>query len=143
MIAVDTNILVYAHRRDAEFHAAAFERVRELAEGSAPWAIPWPCLHEFLAVVTHPRIWDPPSSTRQAVEQVDAWLESPMLVLLGEAQGYWPTLRRLLEDGRLTGPMVHDARVAAICLAHAVQELWTVDRDFGRFPGLRTRNPLR
>ena len=143
MIAVDTNILVYAHRRDAEFHPAAARRLRELAEGRATWAIPWPCLHEFVAFVTHPRIWDPPSSTRQAVEQVDAWLESPTLVLLGEPPGYWPTLRRLLEEGRVTGPLVHDARVAAICLAHGVREFWTVDRDFGRFPRLRVRNPLQ
>lgn len=89
MIALDTNVLVYAHRRDAEFHVVAFERVRELAEGTTPWAIPWPCLHEFMAVVTHPRIWDPPSSIRQAVEQLEAWLESPSLVLLGEGPGYW------------------------------------------------------
>ena len=56
MIALDTNLLVYAHRRDSEWHAEATAAVRELAEGPAPWAIPWPCLHEFLAIVTHPRI---------------------------------------------------------------------------------------
>jgi uncharacterized protein len=56
VIAVDTNILVYAHRQDSPFHKAAFRRVAELAEGPATWAIPWPCVHEFLAIVTHPRI---------------------------------------------------------------------------------------
>ena len=73
---------------------------------------------------------------------VDAWLESPSLALLGEADGYWPELRRLLEAGRVSGPRVHDARVAAICLAHGVRELWTADRHFGRFPALKARNPL-
>ena len=53
MIAVDTNILVYAHREDAEFHKPAFERIRQLAEGNVPWALPWPCLHEFFAIATH------------------------------------------------------------------------------------------
>ena len=142
MIAVDTNVLVYAHRRDAEFHEPAAERVRELAEGRAPWAIPWPCLHEFLAIATHPRIYAPPSSTEQAVEQLDAWLASPTLVVLSETQEYWTTLRRLLVEGRVAGAAVHDARVAALCMAHGVRELWTLDRDFGRFPSLRVRNPF-
>jgi uncharacterized protein len=143
MIAVDANILVYAHRGESDFHAVAAERVRELVEGRPPWAIPWPCIHEFFAVTTHPRIYDPPSSTQQAADQIDAWLGSPSIVMLGEPQSYWETLRPLLLQGRVTGPMVHDARIAALCAAHGVQELWTLDRDFGRFPDLRVRNPLR
>ena len=59
MIAVDTNLLVYAHREDSPWHDAAYARIAELAESRAPWAIPWPCLHEFLAIVTHPRIYAP------------------------------------------------------------------------------------
>jgi len=61
VIAVDTNILVYAHREDADWHDAAYARLAELAEGRASWAIPWPCVHEFLAIVTHPRIFSPPT----------------------------------------------------------------------------------
>lgn len=142
MIAVDTNLLVYAHRADAEWHEAAEGCLRELAEGRAPWALPWPCVHEFLAIATHPRIWDPPTPTEAALEQVDAWLESPSLVLLAEGPGHWSEIRALLEAGRIAGPRVHDARVAALCLAHGVRELWTADRDFGRFPSLATSNPL-
>lgn len=142
MIAVDTNILVYAHREDASFHEEAYVRVRQLAEGRSTWAIPWPCLHEFLAVVTHPRVFAPPTPLTAAIDQVEAWLESPSLALLGEVDGYWPTLRQVLEAGRVTGPQVHDARVAAVCRHHGVAELWTADRDFGRFPGLVVVNPL-
>ena len=142
MIAVDTNILVYAHREDSTWHDAAYSRIVELAEGRAAWAIPWPCLHEFLAVVTHPRIYAPPTPLSVALEQVDAWLESPTLSLLGETEEYWPELRALLEQGRVNGPAVHDARVAAICRDHGVRELWTADRDFSRFPSLSVRNPL-
>lgn len=142
MIAVDTNILVYAHRQDSPWHDAAYARVAELAEGRSPWCIPWNCLHEFVAVVTHPRIYAPPSRLAEAIDQVDAWLESPSLVLLGEAEQYWSILKSLLEEGRVTGPMVHDARVAAVCLLHGVRELWTADRDFGRFAALAVRNPL-
>lgn len=142
MIAVDTNILVYAHREDSEWHEAANARLVELAEGRAPWAIPWPCLHEFLAIVTHPRIFAPPTPLKHAMEQVDAWLESPTVVLLSEAGSYWSQLRATLEAGRVAGPLVHDARVASLCLQHGVRELWSADRDFGRFPSLTTTNSL-
>ena len=104
MIAVDTNVLVYAHRRDSEFHRAAAAKVRELAWGRAPWALPWPCLHEFFSIVTHPRIYDPPSRVDQALGQIDAWLETASAVLLAEGETYWPRLRDLLADGKiLTG----------------------------------------
>jgi hypothetical protein len=142
MIAVDTNILVYAHREDSPWHDAALTRITELAEGRATWAIPWPCIHEFIAIVTHPRIYAPPTPLAGAIDQIEAWLESPSLVLLAETEGYWPTLRSVLEQGRIIGPQVHDARVAAICEDHGVRELWTADRDFGRFPMLTVRNPF-
>jgi toxin-antitoxin system PIN domain toxin len=142
VIAVDTNLLVYAHREDSSWHATAFQRLVELAEGKAPWAIPWPCLHEFIAIVTHPRIYDPPTPLDMALEQVAAWLESPAVVLLSEAEGYWEEIREVLKASRVAGAQVHDARVVALCQLHGVEELWTADRDFGRFPGLKTRNPL-
>jgi uncharacterized protein len=143
VIAIDTNILVYAHRRDSPFHEPAAGRVREAAEGAQPWAIPWPCVHEFFSIATHPRIYDPPSTTGQACAQIQAWLDSPSLVLIGEGSTHWTTLRRLVSEGKVTGPLVHDARIAALCLAHGVSELWTINRDFTRFPTLKTRNPLR
>ena len=142
MIAVDTNILVYAHRRDSPFHAVAQERVRTLAEGIERWAIPWPCLHEFFAVVTRQRVFDPPSTIEAAMLQVDAWLESPSLSLLQETREHWGTLSSLLRRGAVTGAMIHDARIAAVCIEHAAEILWSADRDFGRFPQLRVENPL-
>jgi toxin-antitoxin system PIN domain toxin len=142
MIAVDTNILVHAHRADSPWHAPAAEVVASLANGAAPWAIPWPCVHEFLAVVTHPRIFAPPSPLARACDQVDAWLESPTVVLLGESPSYWETFRALALGGKVAGPMVHDGRVAALCVNHGVAELWSADRDFSRFADLVTRNPL-
>jgi hypothetical protein len=142
MIAVDSNLLVYAHREDSPWHETAYARIAELAEGRAPWAIPWPCIHEFLAIVTHPRIYSPPTPLKNAIDQVEAWLESPTLVMLSESTDYWPLLRSILQGSRVSGPQVHDARIATICQQHGVNELWTVDRDFGRFPGLVVRNPL-
>jgi toxin-antitoxin system PIN domain toxin len=142
MIGVDSNLLVYAHREDSSWHAPAFDCMVQLAEGRAPWAIPWPCIHEFLAIVTHPRIYAPPTPLAKALDQVEAWLESPSLVLLSESEDYWVVLQDLLKAGRVSGPQIHDARVAALCRQHGVTELWSADRDFGRFPGLTVRNPL-
>jgi toxin-antitoxin system PIN domain toxin len=143
VIAVDANILVYAHRRDAEFHDVAADRIEGLAEGNSAWAIPWPCLHEFFAISTHPKIYDPPSTRSQAIAQVEAWLGSPSLTMLAEPTGYWDHLKRILAGAKVGGPMVHDARIAALCLAQGVRELWSADRDFGRFSSvLAVRNPL-
>ena len=142
MIALDANLLVYAHRVENPFHAAAAKLVSELAESKAAWAIPWPCLHEFYGVVTHPRVYSPPSTPDEAINQIEIWLESPTLHLLSETPEHWPYLRQLIAKAKVQGPMVHDARIAALCLAHGVHELWSADRDFSRFPGLRVRNPL-
>ena len=142
MIAVDTNLLVYAHRKDSEWHQPARRVVAELAESPAPWAIPWPCVYEFYAISTHPQIYDPPSTSDQALDQLGAWLEAPSLVLLGESRSFWHRLEELLSAARLAGPKVHDARIAALCLDGGVRELLSADRDFSRFPALETRNPL-
>ena len=142
MIAVDTNVLVYAHREDSSWFEQANVLIRQLSEGRGAWAIPWPCLHEFLGVVTHPRVYNPPTPLDQALEQIDIWLESPSLVLLGESSDHWNHLRTQVRKGQIKGPRVHDARIAAICLGHGIRELWSADRDFGRFPELPIRNPL-
>jgi len=142
LIAVDSNILIYAHREDSPFHDRALRCVADLAEGPATWAIPWPCLHEFLAIVTHPRIYAPPTPLDLALDQVDAWLGSPNLALLTETQIHWPTLSVLLAAGRIAGAQVHDARIAALCRQHGVRQLWSADRDFSRFAGFAIVNPL-
>ena len=141
MIAIDTNILVYAHRADSPWYGGAAEAVRRLAEGSAPWAIPWPCVHEFLSVTTNPYIFKPPSPPAIALQQVEIWMESPTLLLLGEPAGYWQELKTTFLSGKMTGPQVHDAGVHAICRAHGVRQLWSADRDFSRMRGLAISNP--
>ncbi len=141
MIAFDTNILVYAHRKDSAFHDRARQCLKQAAEGLEAWAIPWPCLHEFLAIVTNPRIFKVPTPTGEAMAQVDAWLASPTVHLLAEEVGYLDVFRRLIE-GRINGGKIHDARGAALAIFHGASALLTADRDFSRFPALATRNPL-
>jgi toxin-antitoxin system PIN domain toxin len=142
MVAVDTNLLVYAHRADSTWHARADAVVQGLAEGGSAWAIPWPCLYEFLAVVTHPKIYQPPTPQKDALIQVSHWLESPTLVLLYEGEGFWATLQAQMTRSAAQGGAVHDARIAALCVHHGVRTLYSADRDFSRFPDLKTENPL-
>ena len=143
MIAVDTNLLVYAHRRESRHHLAASSLVRGLAEGTEAWAIPWPCCYEFLSVVTNPRIWkDTATSPDQAWRQLAAWAASPTVRLIKETDDFPEVLERFVRRPRVIGGVVHDARIAAICLAHGVEALLTRDRDFSLFPELTTRNPI-
>jgi len=142
MIAVDTNILVAFQRSEYPHHARAVAVVQSLAEGSDAWALPWPCLHEFLAIVTHPRIFRIPTSVADALDTLAALLESPAVRVLSESPSYWMTFRKVLSEAQVQGPKVHDARIAALCLDHGVRELWTMDRDFSRFRALKCRNPL-
>ena len=142
MIAVDTNLLVYASREESSWYPTAHRCLGSLAESAAPWAIPWPCLHEFLSVMTHPRVFRPPTPLQIALDQIDAWMQSPSLLLLSEGAGYWESFRELVDSAKVVGPKVHDARIATVCLQHGVDVLWTADRDFSRFAGLRLRNPL-
>ena len=144
MVGVDTNILVYAHRREADEHIVARDLMRTLASARTPWAIPWPCVYEFFSVVTHPRIWrDAASTPEEAWRQLAAWFAAPTVRLLSEGDGFQSVLEPFARRNRVRGPVVHDARVAAICVAHGVETFYTRDRDFALFPELRTENPFR
>ncbi len=142
MIAVDTNLLVYAHREDSPWHDAALKVMMGLADGPALWSIPWPCVHEFLAIVTHPKIYRPPTPMPLAIAAVRAWTGSPTLRFLGESPDHLDRLEHLILAAKAAGPMVHDARIAALCLSHGVRQFWSADRDFSRFPSLKIKNPL-
>lgn len=142
MIAVDTNLLVYAHRADSPHHEAARAALRGLVETGRPWAIPWPCAHEFLAIVTHRRIYVPPTPPTEAVAALRALLGTPVVHTLAETPAHAAILGDLIAAAGVAGGMVHDARIAAICLGHEVDVLWTADRDLSAFPALSTRNPL-
>ena len=143
MIAVDTNLLVYAHRRESRAHDTASRVLRELAEGERVWAIPWPCCYEFISVVTNRRIWrEAATPPERAWAQLEAWTASPSNQLIGETDDFLSVLKGFVQRPRVRGAVVHDARVAAICIAHGVEMLLTRDRDFSLFPELPTRDPI-
>lgn len=141
MIGLDTNLLVYAHRSDAPQHERAQVSMRPAVEGDlGPVGIPWPCIHEFLAVVTRP-LWSEPMPIAAALESLRRVLAGPAVEALAETTDHLEILAQLCPP-EIAGGRVHDARIAAICLGHGVRELWSTDRDFGAFPRLRVRNPL-
>ncbi len=142
MIVVDTNILVYAYRSESPFHRAASNVVRDLAEGPNIWGIAWPSAHEFISVVTNPKIFKTDTELELAFAQLLAWHSSGRHEFLAETGTHLDVIQTLAIAGSIKGAKIHDARIAAICLQHGVTELWTADRDFSRFPKLKTRNPL-
>jgi toxin-antitoxin system PIN domain toxin len=142
MRALDTNVLVQAEIVTSRFHTVARTLLVELANGPAPWAIPWPCVYEFLRVVTHPRVFHPPMPSAMALRDLRNILASPSLVLLGETTRHAEVMASIVENAAATGNLVHDAHIAALCVEHGVSELVTGDRDFARFPQIRVFNPF-
>lgn len=138
MIAVDTNILVYADREESARHADALHAVQLLAEGDEAWALPVFCVGEFLRVVSHDRLFDPPTPALEALTSIDSLLASPSARLLVPGDGYIRLLQSLIDESQVQGNLVYDAQIAAVCLEHGATTLLTEDRDFARFRGLKS-----
>jgi toxin-antitoxin system PIN domain toxin len=139
--AIDTNVLVYSEIVSSEHHAIARSLLTECVEGPAAWAIPWPCVYEFLRVVTHPRVFSPPVPLDVALSDLAQILASPTLLLLSETDRHAEVMQRVVRQAGATGNLLHDAHIAALCVEHGVSELVTGDRDFARFP-LTVTNPF-
>jgi uncharacterized protein len=139
LIAVDTNILLYAHREEFPLHEAALSAVTQLAEGPAAWALPIFVVGEFLRVATHPRVLDPPSPERDAVDAIAGLLASPSVRVLSPGDRYWALLREAMLDAPARGNLVFDAQIVAVCREYGVNTILTEDRDFRRFSGVAVR----
>jgi toxin-antitoxin system PIN domain toxin len=142
MQAIDTNILIHAEVQSSRHHAPALKILHSLAEGALPWALPWPCVYEFLRVVTHPRVFHPPVPLQTALADLQQVLASPSLFLLAETSRHAAVLGQVLRQAGAIGNLIHDAHIAALCLEHGVSEIITGDRDFSRFAGLKIVNPF-
>ncbi|PYX84277.1 MAG: VapC toxin family PIN domain ribonuclease [Acidobacteria bacterium] len=142
MKAVDTNVLVYAEITNSVHHSHAIKLLSEFAQGSAPWAIPWPCVYEFLRIITHPKVYHPPVSIDVALRDLNSILASPSLSVLAETGSHPAMLERVVRQSAATGNLIHDAHIVALCLEHGVTELLTADRDFTRFSGLKIKDPF-
>lgn len=139
MIAVDTNILIYAHRQESPKHADALGAITALAEGNDPWAVPVFVVTEFLRVVTHPRVYSPPTSREIAIEVIEELMDSPTMRLLRPGERFWPLLADALGAGNATGNLVFDAQIVAVCRENGVERILSEDRDLLRFPSIKVQ----
>lgn len=133
MIAVDTNVLVHAHRGEMPLHTVALERLRSLAEGGTPWALPAFCIGEFVRVVTHPRVFTPPTELATALTFLERLLDSPSVRLLLPGPTFPTIFAEACRAGSVAGNLAFDAQLVAVCREHGVTEILTEDRDFARF----------
>lgn len=133
MIAVDTNVLLHAHREEMPLHAIALTKLKTLAEGSTPWALPVFCIGEFVRVVTHARIFTPPTDLATALLFLARLLESPSIRLLLPGPTFPTTFAEACRAGSAAGNLAFDAQLVAVCREHGVAEILTEDRDFARF----------
>ena len=139
MIAIDTNVLVYAHRAESELHDVALQELTRFCEGSEPWALPLPCLSEFFRVVTHPRVFNPPSKLHDAVDFVKSLTEAPTCRILRPGDNYLEHLFLVMQKADVRGNLVFDAQIVALCREHGITNVLTNDRDFERFGEISVR----
>lgn len=141
MIVLDANLLLYAHDTRAADHKAASATISGIFSGSDLVGMPWQTIMAFLRISTNSRISGTALSMERAVALVQGWVELPQLVLLVPGEKHWRILQQMLIDGRVNGPSATDAALAALTIEHG-GILYTTDRGFARYPGLRFVNPL-
>jgi len=138
VIAVDTNVLVYAHREKRPQHQQPLMSRIALAEGAWHWALPVFCLGEFVRVVTHPRIFTSASSLQAALDAINGLLKSPSLRILSPSERFLELFQQCLLSVDARGNVALDAQIAAVCREHSVTRLLTMVGNFARFPSIET-----
>ncbi|MGE3412583.1 MAG: type II toxin-antitoxin system VapC family toxin [Dehalococcoidia bacterium] len=141
MILVDANVLVYAYVRDFEQHERAREWLDARLSGTGRVGLPWPSLLAFLRLVTNPRLFPRPASTRAAWRQVEEWLDCEPAWIPVPTERHCAILGELLEASGASANLMPDADLAALAIEHGLT-LASTDGDFARFPGLRLEHPL-
>ena len=139
MIAVDTNVLIYAHRLETDRNAAATAELVRLAEGAEPWALPVFCLTEFMRVVTHRRVFNPPSTIAQAMDFINGIVAAPTCHVALPGADFLRHLETTVRRADARGNLMFDAQIAALCREHGIAAILTNDRDFERFDKLQVR----
>jgi toxin-antitoxin system PIN domain toxin len=142
LIAVDTNLLVYAHRSAVQQHAAARASIERAARDPRGWGVPAPCLAEFWMVVTHPAASGRPSTPAEALAFIEALRESGRMQVMEVREGMASRLIGLAERLHLRGPRIFDLQIGLCALEAGATELWSHDRGFIAPAGLRIVDPL-
>ncbi len=141
MIVLDANLLIYSYNRDSSHHARARAWLENTLSSIEVVGLPWQVVSAFLRVMTNPKLPAERFDLEQAARIVDLWLAHPNVQVLTPGVAYWPLFRRMVIEGRAAGPRVSDAEIAALTMEYG-GVLYSADRDFARFPGLRWKNPL-
>jgi len=141
MVLVDVNVLVYAHREDAPGHKEYLRWWRQRAASAEAFAVADLVLAGFLRVVTHPRVFNPPTPLEVALRFVDEVRKRPNCVEVRPGPRHWEVFTRLCRAANARGNLVPDAYLAALAIESG-SEWITTDRGYARFPGLRWRHPL-
>jgi len=141
MILTDVNVLVYAHRADAPDHPTYRQWLEDLINGDQAYGYSDLVLSGFLRVVTHPRVFDPPSDLASAMDFVQIIRSQANAVLVAPGPRHWDIFTHLCETAGVKGNLVPDAYLAALAVESG-SEWITTDRDYSRFPGLKWRHPL-
>lgn len=142
MIAPDANLLIYAYNEQAVQHAAARGWLESVLGGTDAVGIPMLAVAAFLRVMTDTRFPGRTMLAAEAIAAVEAWLERPHVQVLHAGAQHWTILSRLIRDSRVAGPLLTDAQMAAIAIEYGAT-IHTADRDFDRFPQVRSVQPLR
>ncbi len=142
MRLVDVNVLVYAFRTDAPDHKAYATWLEALVNSDEAYAVFDLILSGFLRVVTHPRVFAPPTPVPAALTFVEMFRSHPTAVPLHPGPRHWQIFTRLCRHVAARGNLVPDAFLAALAIESG-SEFLTTDRDYARFPDLRWRHPLQ
>jgi toxin-antitoxin system PIN domain toxin len=141
VIVLDANILLYAYDSTAPHHTKAKQWIERVFSSDAAVGLPWQSVWAFLRIVSSPALPGKRFSIEEAAQIVECWLEQPNVLLLSPGDRHWSLFRQVMVDGQARGPLVTDAQLAALTIEFGGM-LYTTDRDFARFPGLRWTNPL-
>jgi len=137
----DVNILVYAYREDAVDHQRYKQWLEDLVTGDEAYGLSELVLSGFLRIVTHPRIFDPPTPMADALAFVENLHSQPNCVVIVPGARHWDIFRRLCQTSGARGNLVPDAYLAALAIESG-SEWITRDADYSRFAGLRWRRPF-
>jgi toxin-antitoxin system PIN domain toxin len=140
--AIDANLLLYASDESSAAHEKARVVLEQIAAGPDLVYIFWPVAMAYLRIATHPRVFERPLTTEQALGNLARLLDRPHVRTPGEGDRFWPTLLSVTRETYVRGNLIPDAHLVALMREHGVSRIWTRDRDFRKFDDIDVIDPL-
>jgi uncharacterized protein len=139
---LDVNLLLYASDASSRFHQPARALLDGLSRGPEIVYLLWPVISGYLRIATHPAVFDTPLTPEEAMANIDGLLSLPHVQAPGEGERFWPRYREVAEEAGARGNLLPDAHVVALMRENGVRTIWTHDRDYRRFGGIKARDPF-